>query len=801
MNWKIPIKIFIKTLNYLCRRQLTKPTDNGTQRIFKYMIGETILHYKIIEKLGEGGMGVVYLSEDMKLKRQVAIKFLPHQISANEEEKKRFEIEAQAAAALNHPNIATIHNIEETDKEMFIVMEYIKGKELKDLVETGHALFLQRDEIIKIAIQIAEGLEAAHKEGITHRDIKSSNIMIAESGIVKIMDFGLAKVSGRTKLTKMGSTMGTIDYMSPEQARGEEVDNRTDIWSFGVVLYEMLTGKMPFRGDYDQATIYSILNEEPKPAADIDAGLQHIISKSLNKNPDERYQSAGEIAEELRTISTGEKLKYTSTKKQSKLRRIAAGVVVVIIAIALYLFMPSSKSVKESETIKTIAILPFTNLSPDPNQGYFADGLSEELIDFLSKNPQLRVTAKTSSFSFKGTKTDIKTIAAKLNVNNILEGSVQKAGNNLRISADLVDVETDATLWSNTYNGTMNNIFALQDSISGNVAEALKVSLLGKEAAKLKQKTDPEAYNDYLLGNHFFDLRGKENWEKAEDYYEKALSIDSSYAPAWVGLSRVHSQQAHQGYVPVDEGNPKARKEAEKALELNPNLADAYAQIGRIKNLYDWDWTGADEAFKKGLELEPKNVDVINGAALLAATLGRFDDAIKLERRIIDIDPVHLSGYLDLGLYTWYSGLPDESIAVLRKCLELNPQYPEAHLFIGNDYIEKGKPDSALLEIQKETAPFWKDYGLAIVYHALGKKKEADDKLTDLIKSDANDAAFQIAEIYAYRNEKDKAFEWLEIAYKQRDGGCADIIGDPLMRNLIKDPRYAAFMKQMKLPL
>ena len=762
------------------------------------MIGEITLHYKILEKLGEGGMGVVYLAEDLKLERKVAIKFLPKHISGNSEEKERFKIEAKAAAALNHPNIATIYAIEESGDDTFLVMEFIEGVELKDKI-TSNSISI--NDTINIAIQIAEGLAAAHKKGIVHRDIKSQNIMITNDGKVKIMDFGLAKIKGGPKLTKIGTTVGTIAYMSPEQARGEETDYRTDIWSFGVVLCEMLTGQLPFKGNYDQAIIYSILNEDPEFINEIDEGLKHIISKSLAKKPEERYQSAGEIAEELRTKSLSGEVKRTKTNK-SKMPWILAGAAVIVIAIAMYLFKPSSMRGKGKEAkIKTIAILPFTDMSQNRDQEYFSDGMAEELINVLSKNPRLRVIARTSSFYFQGKDVDLKTIAAKLNVNNILEGSVQKAGNNLRISADLVNVETDATLWSDSYDGTLNNIFALQDSISGNVAEALKVALLGKEAVKPEQKTDPEAYNDYLLGNHFFNLRSKENWEKAEDYYEKALKIDSSYAPVWVGLSLVHSRQAHQGFIPVDEGNPEARKEVDKALELNPNLADAYAQIGWIKNHYDWDWTGADEAFKKGLKLEPENVDVINGAAILAATFGRFRDAIKLERRVIEIDPVNFGGYLDLGIYTWDIGLADESIASLRECLELNPEYPEAHLFIGNDYIEKGKPDSALVEIRKETSPFWKNYGLAIVYHTLEKKKEADDKLTDLIKSDATDAAYQIAEVYAYRNEKEKAFEWLERAYKQRDGGCADIIGDPLMHKIVKDPRYEAFLKKMKLPL
>ena len=773
------------------------------------MIGKTILHYNIIEKLGEGGMGIVYKAEDTKLKRDVAIKFLPKHIAANDEERERFKIEAQAAASLNHPNIATIHAIEESDdpatagKELFIVMEYIEGRELRDIIKSEIPNPL-RDRGPKSAIdyatQIAEGLQAAHKKGIVHRDIKSSNIMITDDGKVKIMDFGLAKVRGGPQVTKVGTTVGTAAYMSPEQARGDDTDHRSDIWSFGVVLYEMLTGKMPFKGDYDQAIIYSILNEEPEFVTEIDEGLKQVISKSLAKNPDERYPTAGEIAKELRTIGEGGAVKRTKAK-QSKLAWIIAGAAVIVLVIALYLLIPSSKSNKETETIKTIAVLPFADLSPQKDQGYFSDGLSGELINVLSKNPKLRVTARTSSFSFKGTNADIKTIASKLNVKNILEGSVQKAGNNLRISADLVNVETDATLWANTYNGTMNNIFALQDSISGNVAEALSVTLLGKEAAPSEQKTDPEAYNNYLLGEHFLNLSGKENLEKAEVYYKKTLSIDSTYAPAWVGLSSVHSSQAGNGYVPVDDGYSKARKEIETALELNPNLADAYAQLGSIRSNYDWDWTGADEAFKKGLGLEPENTKVINGASSLAGILGQLDEAIKLTNRIIEIDPVSVVGYSNLEYYTYYARQFDESIASSRKILELNPQYPGAHWIISLDYLGKGQPDSALTEIKKETEPWMQNSVLPIVYYALGRKKEADDKLAEFIKKFQYVGAYQVAEIYAYRNEKDRAFEWLERAYKQRDTGCIICKSDPLLRNIAKDPRYAAFLKKMKLPL
>jgi serine/threonine protein kinase/Tfp pilus assembly protein PilF len=758
------------------------------------LTGRIILHYKILDKLGQGGMGVVYLAEDLHLERKIAVKFLPASISSNPEERQRFKTEAKAAADLNHPNITSVYSIEEEDNEIFILMEYIKGVELKDKISSGK---LQPAEAVRIAVQIAEGLEAAHKKGITHRDIKSSNIMITEDGKIKIMDFGLAKLRSGSDLTKIGTTVGTAAYMSPEQTRGDEVDCRADIWSFGVVLYEMLTGKMPFRGDYDQAIIYSILNEEPEPASEIDESLQHIIGRCLKKNPDNRYQTAGELLIDLLALSDGSSVK--TPQKPSKIPWMIGGVMIILIAIAVYLFVLPSQDVRKTDTVATIAVLPFVNMSSDPDQEYFSDGLSEQLINVLSKNPKLRVTGRTSSFAFKGAKTNIKTIARTLNVKNILEGGVQKSGNNLRISADLVNVETEATLWSDTYDGTLDNIFALQDSISGSVAEALRAALLGKEAAQ-EQKTDPEAYNAYLLGNHFYATQIKEDWEKAAVYYEKALSIDSGYAPAWVGLSIIHSRQADKGYISVDEGYLKARQEIDKALKIDPELGSAYAQLGWIKVGYEWDWRGADEAYNRAHELEPRNAGAISGAALLAATLGRFDEAVKLELRSIEIDPVRLAGYFNLGTHNFYAGFLDRSMAAFRKCIELNPQIPDVYTSIGLVYLVKGRPDSAMAETMMETDAFWKTFGLALANYALGNKKEADNKLSDLIREYQYGAAYQVAEVCAYRNEKDKAFGWLERAYKQRDGGLAQIKGDPLLRNIEKDPRYTAFMKKMKLP-
>jgi len=773
-------------------------------------------------------MGVVYEAEDTRLGRHVALKFLPQHFGKDSEALERFQREARAASALNHTNICAVYDIGTHGDQPYIVMELLKGQTLRHVIAEKP---MKIEKALEFAVQIAEALDSAHAEGIIHRDIKPANIFVTDRDQIKLLDFGLAKQTPVRKkdsgekglpsdiderLTMVGKTVGTVVYMSPEQTLGLKLDVRTDLFSFGVVLYEMLTGVLPFEEGTNAETYEAILHKNPVPAVErnpaVSARLEQIISRALKKDPNQRYQSASEMRVDLKELWQETTMGKTSPVLEILARASLAVSRHKILASILFTLtlaavgagiwygvsrMPAS-SAGQSD-VPSIAVLPFRNLSDDASNEYFSDGLSEELLNVLARNRGLRVAARGSAFQFKGKNEDLQTIGKKLNVSTVLEGSVRKSGNRVRISADLVKVADGFQLWSETYDRELNDIFAVQDDISRSVSEALKIQLLGEKKPG-SRSANAEAYNAYLQGRYFTERRSEEDLKKAIGYYEQALKIDAGFAPAWVGLGVAHYHQAGWGYVNVDEGYRNARLEVEKALQLDPDLAEAHAAMGWIQAHYDWDWAGADASYRRALVLGPGNANAVRNASSLTATLGRLQDAIALDHHAEELDPLSATVRYYAGIHAYYAGELADAEAALKKTLELNPEYPAAHSFLSLVYIQKSQPAVALAEVQKEPEPFWHLYGLALAYHAAGKQNEADASLAELIEKYQGIGAIQIAQVNAFRGNIDSAFEWLERAYSQRDGGLSEIKGDPLLKNLEKDPRWIAFLKKMRLP-
>ena len=676
------------------------------------MIGEIILHYKILEKLGEGGMGVVYLAEDTKLKRQVAIKFLPHHVAANKEERKRFEIEAQAAAALNHPNITTIHAIEESGEDTFIVMEFIDGIELKDKIKDGP---IPTEEALNIAIQIAEGLRAAHKKGIVHRDIKSQNIMITNDGKVKVMDFGLAKMRGDSQLTKIGTTVGTVTYMSPEQAKGEEIDLQTDIWSFGVVLYEMFTGKQPFKGDYEQAVIYSILNEEPEHSDNISEDLKYIIVKALAKGKKERYQTVSEMQNDLEELKNDTfskaNVKISKThsipKKKKWIVTTALIALIVILAASYFLFVQKTKETFNQER-KMIAVLPFQNLGPSDKE-YFSDGLTEEITSKLSGLSGLGVIAQSSTMQYKKTSKSIKQIGEELGVYYILQGTVRwekNAGNeHVRVTPQLINVNEGTQIWSQPSEKVLSSSFKLQSEIAESVANALniKLALSEKQTLTADITNNADAYDYYLRGIAAHNRSYNESdFRIAEEMLLKAVDLDPNFSRAYAELSKVHADIYWEYYDHSENRVLKAKLSAEKSLELEPNLIDGHIAMGWYYYHCKLDYTNALAEFFQALKYQSRNADVYDGIGSVYRRQGKMKQALDYFEKGFESSPrdniILGNAVSTLILLRSY----DQAFTYLQKTLTLTPRWRELYTMEAWTYILKsGDVKKAYITLKK----------------------------------------------------------------------------------------------------
>ncbi len=772
-------------------------------------VGDNLGPYEIVAPLGAGGMGEVYRGRDTRLGRDVAIKVLPENF-ATPFARERFLREARACSALSHPNICAIYDLGDFDGRPFLVMELLEGETLRSYIGSHP---VSPEKALDFAIQLAHALEAAHSKGIIHRDIKPANVIVTPGGQVKVLDFGLAKINSAPTtppgehedtavmddLTVAGTTMGTYAYMSPEQARGSVVDARGDIWSLGVILYEMATGSQPFVGATSVVVLEGLLTQQPVPLRQRNSqappGIEPIVLKALEKDPNRRYQSASELRADLERI--GQKRVWTGIRPSSRRTAMLALAVLAAAAVGGVLWIRGAGGRSPAVT-QSIAVLPFLNLSPDKDQEYFSDGLAEELLNGLSRIPNLRVTGRTSSFQFRGKTDDYHTIGQKLNVAMILEGSVRKQGSHIRITAQLIKTADGFQVWSEIYDRELNDVQAAQEEIARAVTGALKMTLLGGTAAPGGTR-NAEAYNAYLQAQYFSHARSKEALEKAAAYFEQATRLDPGYAQAWAMLGSVRSNQAGKADIPLEEGYRVARQSVERALALDPNLALGHAVMGWIHQTYDWDWTGADRSLKRALALEPGNSAVVENSASLDKTLGRFDEAVELLQRAIAIDPLSADNYYNLAITLNRAGRQDEAVAAGKKTLQISPDYAAAHVALAMSYLAQSRPKEALAEVQSEKSGIWRLIAFPLAYYATGQKKEADAALAELVAKLPADAAYQIAEAYAFRGEADAAFQWLNRAFSQRDGGLTEIKGDPLLKGLESDPRYAEFLKKMRL--
>jgi serine/threonine protein kinase len=673
------------------------------------LIGKTILHYNIIEKLGEGGMGVVYLAEDTKLERKVAIKFLPRHIAADSEQRERFKIEARAAASLNHPNIATIHYIEEVEDETFIVMEYIDGFELRKKIKTGP---MPLDEALQIIIKIAEGLQAAHEQDIVHRDIKSGNIMLTDKGRVKVMDFGLAKVRGVANVTKEGTTLGTITYMSPEQAGGSDVDNRSDIWSLGVLLYEMISGKLPFGGSYDQAVIYSIINDEPQPLSHHSIELQQIIKKALAKNPQERYQHVDQLLVDLRNIDAGQESGVISpvqkTQQGSAFTRwmLYGPGSILIIALFIFFGLPflSERNTRLANS-KSIAVMPFKNLSDDAANDYFSEGITEDIIAQLSNIKELKVIARSSVERFRDSGLASSEIGAKLHVASILEGSVRRGGDRVRIVSRLIDVKSEENIWAETYDRELKDIFEIQSDVSQRIAGALQAKLSPTEVEELSTKPTEnlDAYNLYLRGRFHWRKRTVESLVEAATDFEQAVTLDNRFALAYVGLADCYALYPYYaaGDFSTEEAFNKAEQMARAALELEPDLAAAHTSLGNVLKEGIWDWAGAEREFKRALELNPKDANAYHWYSELLLILGRKEEALKLAEKAHELEPYSAIVSNNLGRTLLFIGNYEKATQQLKTTIEMDPTLLAGYANLGWVYLLSNQIDQFAENVKK----------------------------------------------------------------------------------------------------
>jgi len=766
------------------------------------MESQRISHYRIIRKIGAGGMGEVYLAEDTLLGRKVALKILPAEFTRDEGRLRRFEQEARTVSALNHPGILTVFEVGHIEGVRFIATEFIEGKTIR---QASAERTISIEETIDIGIQVANALAVAHQAGIAHRDIKPENIMMRDDGFVKVLDFGLAKLTETTNPasadpeaptmaipnTEPGMVMGTISYMSPEQARGLDVDGRSDIFSLGIVLYELIAGRTPFQGSTPTDVIISMITSEPPRLADyapgIPADLERIIGKMLIKDRSLRHQTAKEISGELR------KLRHRMDVEAEIERSYPSG-------------FGKRTTAEAPKLLPSIAVLPFVNMSADAQNDFFCEGLAEELINSLAKLDGLRVAARTSAFSFKGKDADVRLIGSKLNVSSVLEGSVRKSGTRLRITAQLVNVEDGYHIWSERYDREMEDIFDIQDEISLAITDVLKVRLLEAEKVSLLRRRidNADAYQFYLLGRHYLNKFTEEGGRKAVEYFDKAIAIEPEYALAYSGLADAYRRLWFFGFLRPSESVPKWRAAAAKAIELDPGLAAAHVSMGSLKSLHDWNWTDAEADLRRGIELNPQSPLAHETYGYLLISTGRAEEAIAEFKHALEMDPLSLPLNMNLGFIYAYANQYDRGIEQGHHVIQLEPKFHGGYTVIGYSLSGKEMYDEAQDYLKKSVALGGGAMPLNILAFTnarLGRMEEAREGLAKQLetKSQTFIPAYFIAALYSALNEPDNVFIWLEKAYEERNGFLTFINCEHAFEPFHSDPRYRSLVRRIGL--
>jgi serine/threonine protein kinase/Flp pilus assembly protein TadD len=792
----------------------TKIIQNGRADL---LIGRTIGHYKLSERIGTGGMGDVYLATDITAGRKAALKLLPMRFTGDAERLKRFQQEAHAVVALNHPNILTVYEIGEDHSTHYIASELIEGETLRQRLMRGR---MEVGEVIEVAIQVASALAAAHEAGIVHRDIKPENIMLRPDGYVKVLDFGIAKLAEQELRTTMardaapllvetnpGSILGTVRYMSPEQTRGAPVDKSTDIWSLGVVLYEMVTGHGPFTGDTPREVMTSILEKAP-PLTNYNrqtpAELKGIIDKTLRKDRKERYQSASEMVQALKSLRHNLELKaeLEGSATPSWLRWIRSPIALVLLvlvsAFALALpFYRYRNPVTSSPPAKSIAVLPFLDLSETKDQEYFCDGMSEEILEALAKIDRLRVVARTSSFSFKGKSVNAREVGEKLNVANVLEGSLRREGNRVRVTAELINTRTGFHVWTETYDRQLEDVFALQDEITRAIVDALKIKLAVSPPPR--QQPNTEVYDLYLQGLYFSNKGSEEDLRRALSFFQRAVEKDPKFARAWTGIAKVWYFLADVYVKPLD-AYPASKEAALKAIALDEKDAEAHCYLSEAKRVLDWDLAGADAELKRALELDPNSASAHFFSGMHPLFRGEVKDGLQLILEAEKLDPVSpIISYVATAAYLANDQI-DEAISEGQRTLQLDPNYFYLDSDLAAAYREKGNFAEAIaLYTKAQEATHLPSSGLAITYARMGRQTEAQNILAQLLQAREKRyvSAPVIAAVYVAFGDKEEAFRWLERAYAEHSGILQWIAFLPEFRPLHSDARFPHLLRRI----